>query len=213
MKKLTMINILVAFLLLCGCAPHTSINDTKSNLDNLTDRDAKSNLNNLTDGCVTKHSNMERSDMKLSNTSSFCIYSNENNQLPSMKDGAMKDGAHNSAISITDCDTNDYSVNVLGKITNNPKIIIRSESASHWFFPSIGESKYSSNVTIESEQGEIERCIALFDGKVSTDFYFKVRNCQTLFDCSLEIVTHNNEFAIGPFTSGNEILRRTNKKE
>ena len=262
MKKLTMINMLVAFLLLCGCAPHTSINATKSNIDNFTSRDARSNLDNFTSrnarsnidnftsrnarsnidnftsrnarsnldnftnrdarsnldnftnrdaksnldsipgDCVTLHSSEESGESKYSNRTSVCIYPLSGEE----------DSARDTATSITECDTNDYSVNVLGKITNDWKTIIRSISASHWFFRKMGESEQLSNITTGSEQGEVERCIALFDGKVSTDFYFKVRNCQTLFDCSLEVVAHNNELAIGPFTSSNEILRRTNKR-
>ena len=103
-------------------------------------------------------------------------------------------------INIKDCDTDDYETSGLGKTTNDDKKIRYHISGLK-----------SSNIE-GKKQGEIEQCISLDDGKISTDWYFKIKNCDALFNCSLIITNDNSELIIGPFTNDYGILYLTNKR-
>ena len=153
MKKLTIINLLVALLLLSGCAVHTPPKDNLA-------------------------SNVKKTE-----------------------------------INMTTCDSNDYSVNVEGAIKNDSKQIIQ-----------IAMSGPSSTLIGNAPQkGQVERCIAVSDGKTSIDLYLKIKNCDNLFkdsslaDCSLEIknrhlANNKKELTIGPFKNDYEMLQLTNNK-
>lgn len=181
MKKLSIINLLVAFLLLSGCAVHTPIKSTKNNSDNPPDM-------------ICQKMKVDIDTDILTSTSAAKVCTEKTADLVGSTD------MHDLVISIKDCDTDDYETNVLGKTTNDDKKIR---------YHILGFQ--SSNIK-GKKQGEIEQCISLDDGKSSTDWYFKIKNCDTLFNCSLIITNNNDELAIGPFASNYGILYFTNKK-
>ena len=200
MKKLTIINLLVALLLLSGCAAHTPTEDTKST------------LNDLSADCQSSVFNIKTDEMEMYSTSGACTgYTDQDN---------LASNVIKSEINTTMCDINDYSVDVEGEVKNDSKQIVQIRMS--------GSSSLSA-IAQASQKGEVEQCITVPYGKTSIDLYFKIKNCDNLFiapdfaaipvsvDCSLTIknhtvANHKRELTIGPFKNDYEMLQRTNNK-
>ena len=199
MKKLFIINLLIAFLLLSGCTVptpievvqvpievvQTPIKSTEDNSDSPPDEVCR-------EITITVTSTHRTGNFSKSGTSEVC---KKTTDLVDSSD------MHDLVINIEDCNINDYEINVLGKTTNDYKEINHRILGLELPGPSRGIS-----------QGEMEECISLDNGNISSNLYFKIKNCDTLFNCSLTITSNNNELAIGPFANAYEILYLTNKR-
>ena len=195
MKKLSIINLVVAFLLLSGCTVYTPDVTPIVYTPDVPPIESTRNDSDNPPGTVCRKITMN----SMRTSEGFTSSSSDTSKIcKKTTDLVDPNDMHDLIINIKDCDVDDYETNILGKTTNDRKGI------RYRILDGVNSKRF--------QQGEIEQCMSLDDGKTFTNWYFKIKNCDTLFNCSLVITNDNSELVIGPFTNDYGTLYLINKR-